>query len=422
MNLLESGGPMAIMWRSGSLVLLAGALALGCEPASVTEARDQLGRGGEREVEYILPVIADTFSVESLLDEDVVVVTADSLLGIKLDTRLLSYGVGVFAPFVSFGDSIPIVAHQEVVQDTTLNQLNFGDIEDAIRQVDINDARLHVKVSNTADVAAVLVDFNLGVSELDAGGQLPQPPAYETDSLGAPILVLVAETGGNSLTIAANSDTSFTLQGGALVNRLVQMVLDGDTAAVVGAGILTTDAPSGQITGADVIDVQTELVAVIDLTLPDTGVVFTKNTTQDGLSIDSVEVPTILERLVEARVASGILNNLPFSIEVDIAFAPGDLGDSDVFAHPDAVVVTKMTVDTTVVDANGRPIAAQLTNAEVSLVGEELNALLGDRFTATLRIRLKGAATSNRRGVVLAGTNILINSSARVVLRLGASP
>jgi hypothetical protein len=121
-------------------------------------------------------------------------------------------------------------------------------------------------------------------------------------------------------------------------------------------------------------------------------------------------------------VASGILNNLPFSIEVDIAFAPGDLGDSDVFAHPDAVVVTRMTVDTTVVDASGRPIAAQPTNAEVSLVGDELRALLGDRFTATLRIRLKGASTSNRRGVVLAGTNMLINSSARVVLRLGASP
>jgi hypothetical protein len=410
---------MAIMWRSGSLVLLAGALTLGCEPASVTEARDQLGRGGEREVEYILPVISDTFSVDSLLDEEVVVTTVDGLLGIRLDTRLLSYGVGVFAPFVSFGDSVPIVAFQEVVQDTATNQLDFGDIEDAIRQVDLNDARLHVNVSNTADIAAVLVDFNLGVAQLDAGGQ---PLAPEIDSLtGMDILVPVAETGGNSLTIAANSDTSFTLQGGALVNRLIHMVLDGRRAAVVGVGILTTDAPSGQITAADVISVQTELVAVIDLTLPDTGVVFTKNTTQDGLSIDSVEVPTILERLVEARVASGILNNLPFSIEVDIAFAPGDLGDSDVFAHPDAVVVGRMTVDTTVIDASGRPIAAQLTNAEVSLVGDELRALLGDRFTATLRIRLKGAATSNRRGVVLAGTNILVNSSARVVLRLGAS-
>jgi len=419
LNLLESGGPMAIMWRSGSLVLLAGALTLGCEPASVLEARDQLGRGGEREVEYILPVIADTFSVDSLLDEEVVVTTVDGLLGIRLDTRLLSYGVGVFAPFVSFGDSVPIVAFQEVVQDTATNQLDFGDIEDAIRQVDLNDARLHVNVSNTADIAAVLVDFNLGVAQLDAGGQ---PLAPEIDSLtGMDILVPVAETGQNSLTIAANSDTSFTLQGGALVNRLVHMVLDGRRAAVVGVGILTTDAPSGQITAADVISVQTELVAVIDLTLPDTGVVFTKNTTQDGLSIDSVEVPTILERLVEARVASGILNNLPFSVEVDIAFAPGDLGDSDVFAHPDAVVVGRMTVDTTVIDASGRTIAAQLTNAEVSLVGDELRALLGDRFTATLRIRLKGAATSNRRGVVLAGTNILVNSSARVVLRLGAS-
>jgi len=412
---------MTTMWRSGSLVLLAGSLALGCEPASVLEARDQLGRGGEREVEYTLPVITDTFSIEALLDDEVVVATADSLLGIRLDTRLLAYGVGAFAPFVSFGDSVSIVAFQEVVQDAATNRLDFGDIEDAIRQVDLNDARLYLNVSNTADIAAVLVGFNLGVSELDASGQLPLPPVYETDSLGNPLLVPVVETGQNSLTIAANSDTSFTIQGGPLVNRLVHMVLDGRRAAVVGAGILTTDTVAGQITGADVISVRTELVAVVDFTLPDSGVVFTKNTTQDGLSIDSVEVPTILQRLVEARVASGILNNLPFSIELDIAFAPGDLGDSDVFAHPDAVVVSRMTVDTTEVDASGRPLGAQLTNAEVSLVGDELRGLLGEQFTATLRIRLKGAATSNRRGVVFAGTNILVNSSARVVLRLGAS-
>jgi hypothetical protein len=395
---------------------------MGCEPDSVTAAREQLGRGGEREVEYVLPVIADTFSIESLLDEDVVVATTDSLLGIKLDTRVLSYGVGAFTPLVSFGDSVPIEAFQEIVQNSATNQLDFGDIEDAIRQVDLNDARLHVNVSNTADIAAVLVDFNLGVAELDASGQLPQPVVYEIDSTTSmPILVPVAETGRNSLTIAANSDTSFTIQGGALVNRLVHMVLDGRRAAVVGAGILTTDSPTGQISGSDVIDVQTELVAVVDFTLPDSGVVFTKNTTQDGLSIDSVEVPTLLQRLVEARVASGILNNLPFTIDVDIAFAAGDLGDSDVFADPNAVVVSRITVDTTAVDALGRPMGAQLTSAEVSLVGDELRALLGDQFTATLRIRLRGSATSNRRGVVLAGTNLLVNSSARVVLRLGSS-
>ncbi|UCD23244.1 MAG: hypothetical protein JSW51_09300 [Gemmatimonadota bacterium] len=413
---------MTTMWRSGGHVLLATAVTLGCEPASVLEARDQLGRGGEREVEYVLPVIADTFSVEGLLDSAVVVNTTDGLLGIRLDTRVLAYGVGVFAPFVSFGDSIPIVAHQELVQNASLNQMDFGDVEDVIRQVDMNDARLRVNVSNTADIAAVLVDFNLGAAELDANGLLPQPVVYETDSLAAPILVPVAEAGQNSLTIAANSDTTFTLQGGPLVNRLVHMVLDGRRAAVVGAGILTTDAVTGQITGTDVINVETELVAVVDFTLPDTGVVFTKNTTQDGLSIDAVEVPSILERLREARVNSGILNNLPFSIDIDIAFAPGDLGNSaDVFAHPDAVVVSRMTVDTTTVDALGRPIAAQLTNAEVSLVGDELSALLGDQFTATMRLRLRGAAASNRRGVVLAGTNLLVNSSARIVLRLGVS-
>ncbi|UCG88630.1 MAG: hypothetical protein JSW71_08850 [Gemmatimonadota bacterium] len=391
----------------------------GCEPASISEARDQLGRGGERIAEYVLPVARDTFDVESLLDSAVVTVTSDSLLGIKLDSRSLVYGVGFFAPFVSFLDSIPIVAFQEMVQNEDLDQLDFGDIEDVVRQVDFNDARLRLNVTNTGDIAAVLVDFTLGVAELDASGQLALPPVYQP--LGTPILVPVSEPGSNSLRVAANSDTSFTIQGSALVNLLVDMILDERRTALVGAGIITTDSPTGQIEASDVISVETELVAVLDFTLPDTGVVFTKNTTRDGLGVDSVEVPLLLERLQRADVITDVLNNLPFGVDLDIAFAPGDLGDGDVFANPNAVIISGIEVDTSVVNPAGQLVSGQSSTALVTLVGNEVSALLRDTFTAGVRVRVLGASTSGRRGVVRVGAAALLQSEARIQLRLGAS-
>jgi len=391
----------------------------GCEPASISEARDQLGRGGERIAEYVIPVVRDTFDVESLLDSAVVTVTPDSLLGVKLDSRSLVYGVGFFAPSVSFLDSVPIVAFQEMVQNEDLDQLDFGDIEDVVRQVDFNDARLRLNVANTGDITAVLVDFNLAVAELDASGQLPLPPAYQP--LGSPILVPIAEPGSNSLSVAANSDTSFTIQSGPLVNLLVHMVLDGKRTALVGAGTLTTDSPTGQIAASDVISLQIELIAVLDFTVPDTGVVFTKNLTQDGLGIDSVEVPLLLERVQRADVSTDVLNNLPFGIDLDIAFAPGDLADEDVFANPDAVVISNITVDTSVVNLVGRLVSGQSTTALITLVGDEVGPLLRDTFTASVRVRITGALTSGRRGIVHAGASALLDSEARIELRLGAS-
>ena len=69
----------------------------------------------------------------------------------------------------------------------------------------------------------------------------------------------------------------------------------------------------------------------------------------------------------------------------------------------------------------GKLSNAQLTTATLSLVGEEARALLGEQFTASIRVRLMGAATSARRGAVRAGTAVAIRSEARIRLRLGAS-
>jgi hypothetical protein len=419
---MEQWSPMPNSIRTGGLILAAALLASSCEPSSLTEARDQLGRGGERIVEYVLPVVSDTFNVESLLDPAVVFVTSDSMLGIRIDTRTLGYGIGLFAPFIGLGDSVPVVAYQEIVSDQASNKVDFGDLEDVVRQVTLHDARLLLSVENTADVDAILVDFNLGVAELTAGGLLPSPIVFETDSVtGDSIFVAVAETNQNYLTIPANGDTTFTFQGGALIDRLVHMVLDGRRAALVGEGTVTTDAVAGQILGSDAINLQLDLITVLDFTVPDTGVVFVINTTQDGLDFDADDADPILERLVLAELATDVINDLPFGMELDIAFAPGDLGDEDLFSNPDAVIVTRVGVDTAIVDLNGRLIDARTSTALISLLSDQVRALLDNQFTASVRVRLMGNETSQRRGAVSAGARALFDSRGRIQLRLGAS-
>lgn len=419
---MEQWSTMTNSVRRGGLLLVAAVVAASCEPSSLTEARDQLGRGGERIVEYVLPVVRDTFNVESLLDASVVTVTSDSMLGVRLDSRTLGYGIGLFAPFIGAGDSVSVVAFQEIVSSQAGNTVDFGDLEDAVRQVVLNDARLLFRVESTADVDAVLVDFNLGVTELTASGQLPVPLAYETDSVsGNPILIAVAEPGRNYLTVPANGDTTFTLQGGPLIDRLVHMVLDGRRAGLVGEGTVTTNASSGQILGSDVMNVQLELIAVLDFTVPDTGVVFTLNTTQDGLDIAADDADPILERLVLAELTTDIVNNLPFGVDLDFAFAPGDLGEEDLFSNPAAVIVSQVGVDTAVVDSSGRLVSPRTSTALISLISDQVRALLENQFTASVRVRLKGAETSQRRGAVKAGARALFDSRGRIQLRLGAA-
>ena len=48
-------------------VVIGGAI-LGCEPANLTEAREQLARGPADTIGYVVPLVADTFVVSEFLD------------------------------------------------------------------------------------------------------------------------------------------------------------------------------------------------------------------------------------------------------------------------------------------------------------------------------------------------------------------
>ncbi|MFQ6046675.1 MAG: hypothetical protein ACE5PT_10035, partial [Gemmatimonadales bacterium] len=88
-----------------AVLLLAAAVSWACEPANITEAREQLQRGGTRLVEFSIPVAAETLTVDTLLrDLDVDVDTlAGGLLGFSIDPETLSVAVGEKLRFDNLG-------------------------------------------------------------------------------------------------------------------------------------------------------------------------------------------------------------------------------------------------------------------------------------------------------------------------------
>lgn len=90
-------GARRVAWSSAVGLML---LSAGCEPTSITEARNQLGRGPARLVLFAIPVAQDTVTVGELLCPSSsttpcdTVTTSDGLMGIKIDSQTVAVGVG----------------------------------------------------------------------------------------------------------------------------------------------------------------------------------------------------------------------------------------------------------------------------------------------------------------------------------------
>jgi hypothetical protein len=75
-------------------------LSAGCEPTSITEARNQLGRGPQRTVRLTIPVAQDTVTVGEFLCPSSsatpcdTVTTGGGLVGIEIDSQTVAVGVG----------------------------------------------------------------------------------------------------------------------------------------------------------------------------------------------------------------------------------------------------------------------------------------------------------------------------------------
>lgn len=321
----------------------------------------------------------------------------------------------------------------EEAEELNRSDLNFDELEDAIDQSTLNSATIDLTVVNSADIPLVLDNFTIGAVRLDAGGQLMRDGGgnliFESDAGGSPILITIAAPGQTRLAVPRAQGTtpgtaSVSVQAAPLVDLITHLLLADVRVAFVASGTAeASDGSAGRIVLGDSVTVQYSVVVGLDFTIPLTGIEFdVPNAISDGVDLDSAEVEDIVDRIVSVGGVARVENFTAFGVEVRAAFAPDSLADSvDVFVQPGGFALAPIVVSGPAVDANGIPQGSTTDSVGVSITPDEARVLLGDSFTAGLRIRLlpgtggggRGTIRPNDRIVVSAGLTILVERGGR---------
>jgi hypothetical protein len=314
----------------------------------------------------------------------------------------------------------------EESDEITKAQVDFGDFADVIKGVHLNDATAVLSITNQAHTPLVLSNVKLGVVRLDASGQLIRDgsgnPVYERDSTtNLPILVPLAPAGQTTLSLARGATTPLTLQMAPLVDRLVHLLLGNTRAAVVAAGTaIAGDGNPSRITRTDSATVGLALTVGLDLTLPDTGVVFTRTQYTDGPDLKPSDSATVVERLIAATAITDVVNGTPFGATVDVAIVRDSVASTvDLFAAPGRVQLGPITVTGSPVDGNGRVTTAASSSQSLTLGPADLPPLLGKRFTTQIRIRLRPPPGGGLRGAVRTTDQVIVHSHAAIEAHAG---
>jgi hypothetical protein len=301
----------------------------------------------------------------------------------------------------------------------------LGELENVIRDATLHTAPIGAAVENTADAPMTLTDFALGLVRIDllTGNPRRDPTTnefeYETEA-GAPILIPVADPGVNTLALGRQATVNLTLDGAPLVDRLVDLLIDGVRTAIVGAGTVSIgDGTIGTVGPSDRIVLRVDPVVGFDLTVPAGGVSFDSSLAVPGLDLDADVTEEIIALLDSAAVDLAVTNATPFAVEATTAFVAGSVA-GDVFATPGRVDVAPLIVSAPAVSDDGivlEPLSDFLT---VALAPGDLLPLLGAEFTAGVRIRLLPPVGG--RGALRATDYIRVRAGARIVYHTGGAP
>lgn len=347
------------------------------------------------------------------------------------DNAILQVGVADFEVQAVSGPLDPQVTPEltDAVEDFTeiaLGPVDFGKFEDAVIASTLNSATATLRFRNTADAPVELVSFTLGAVQLTPTGQVPRDPAtgvplYETDGAGTPILIPVTDPGQSTLAVSRAGTKTVTVAMPQLADRVVHLLLGGSRVAMIGSGDASAgDGQPSSLTRTDSIYLVTDLFVGFDFTVPDTGVVITENSRQDGLNFAQPDITDIVQNLlVRAGVTAEVTNSMPFALDIELAYAPGDLGNADVFLEPNAVVVSPIQVAAPTLDAMGRVTTPVVDTVEILLVGSDVEPLLGPEFTATLRTRARAGTGGNNRAALGAGDQAVFISHVVIDVKRG---
>jgi len=357
---------------------------------------------------------ATSATLTSLVTTDAVVVDG----GGSLVLQLLA---GHLDPTKTPELTVPVEEFSEILK----TQIDFGDLQDAIKSAHLNDAVAALTLRNTAQTPLTLTNMKLGVVKVNASGQLLRDglgnPAYETDSItGLPILVTLAPVGQTTMLLPRASTTPLSLQMGPLVDRLVHLLLGNTRAAVVAAGsAVAGDGNPSRITRADSASVGFRLTVGLDLTLPDSGIVFTRVEWADGAKLKPSDSASVVNRLVSASASADVVNGTPFGMSVELAVVRDSVANTvDVFTLPGRTLLGPIVVAGSPVDGTGRVTTPVSSTSSLALTGTDVVPLMGQRFTIALRIRLRPPPNSSR-GAVRTTDRIIVSAHANVELSGG---
>ncbi len=317
----------------------------------------------------------------------------------------------------------------EEAEELQRSDFEFDELDSLINQSTLNSATIDMTVTNTADAPVVLNNVTIGAVQIDTvTGQLMRDGGgnliFETDGAGNPIQVPIADPGQTTLSVPRNGSANVTAAAAALVDRVTHILLDADSlrVAFVASGTAeSNDGSSGRILIGDMVDVQYSVVVGLDFTIPLTGVQFNvDNTVTNGVGLDTAEIDDIEDRLVSIAGVARAENFTAFGIEVTAAFAPDSLDPAvDVFTQPGGFQLTPITVSAPAVDAAGIPQGSVIDSVGISITAPEARVLLGDKFTAGIRIRLLPGTGGNGRGAIRPGDRIDISAAATILIERG---
>jgi hypothetical protein len=305
--------------------------AVACEPGSITEARDRLGRNATGNLTLLLPLTEDTFSIAQLLEEEDTTSTAGGVLAVGVTGSNFSFPVTQGVAF----------ANQQSGPVDTAETNRLGDMKEPIDQSSLNDATLEFVFQRDPNTALQFDNFLLRAVRVDVPGQ-----PFVLDGSSTPIEVLLADPGLTTLSIPQSSPPDTThvvsIQAAAFADGILHTLLDNERVALVAQGT-TTQGPAVP----DLLAFNFNLVVALDVTIPPTGVSFTRNEAVQGVSsIDSADADDIADRLVSAVALVAAENTTPWGATIQIALAPDSLGDNvDVFALPNAVLLNAVSLD-----------------------------------------------------------------------------
>jgi hypothetical protein len=270
-----------------------------------------------------------------------------------------------------------------------------------------------------------LSSFTLGAVQVNGSGQLVRDLGgnlvYEKDGSNNPILVTVADPGQSSLALGRSATKAVTLSAPALVDRVAHLLINNTRVALVAAGTATAgDGASSRIVRTDFLKVRFSLTVGLDITVPVSGVLFTRTEVSDGLKLDTVDASDLSTRVEQATATAKVANGTPFGVVVQIVLAEDSIAPNvDIFTLPGRVTLDSVVMKAPAVDVNGLVSAPTSDSVTVSISGANSKVLFGRKFSVGARIRLLPGTGGNGRGALRTTDRLVVNARAEVDVKSG---